>query len=193
MAILMRSENEGYYLIRDLFRRTTIDIGEEVNGYRMNLVSDEDRPINEESFLEISWLTKKDERGHIIKYEVSVNHNGKLYGTAEVTKIMKNGIQYINIITKKGPLISFYIDPETSEILVKIGEKEYFTKNIESIVNDIFNIGLQDRYETWIRIDIDRRELRERQRETRERSLSRRRRREKLEDQKIFKEFDRKK
>ena len=117
MAILMRSENEGYYLLRDLFRKTTIDIGEEVNGYRMNLVGDEDRPINEESFLEISWLTKKDERGHIIKYEVSVNHNGKLYGTAEVTKIMKNGIQYINIIHN-----TFYI-------LCKIIFFSYFYQN----------------------------------------------------------------
>lgn len=189
MSVLIRSENEGYYLIRELFRKITIDIGEEVNGYRMNLISDEDRPINEESFLEISWVSKKDERGHIIKYEVYVNHNGKLYGKTEVKKIVKNGKQYINLLPEKGPLISFYIDPETTEIIVTIGNKEYFTRNIESLVNDIFNIGFQDRYETWIRIDIDRRELRQRQKEIRERSLSRRRKEEKLEDEKVFDDF----
>lgn len=186
MSILKRSENEGYYLIRELFRKTTIDIGEEINGYRMNLTEDEDTPIREDSFLEITWLNKKDERGHTIKYEVYVNHNGKMYGKTDVKKIVKNGKQYINLLPEKGPLISFYIDPETTEIIVTIGNKEYFTRNIESLVNDIFNIGFQDRYETWIRIDIDRRELRQRERENRKRSLSRRRREEKVEEQKAF-------
>ena len=176
MAIRLKSENEGYLILKELFRRTTENAGEEVNGYRMNLY--ENPNGKEESYLEISWVPKLDERNHIIKYKIIVEHNGKTYRKVKVTQFKKNGIEYTRLITDK-ELIIFYMESDTGDIIVEIGGLEYYTKNIISIINDLFSVSekkRRDRFETWKRIDIDRRELDQRGKELRERSLSRRRR-----------------